>query len=248
MTDMENGMILRCKNISFQYEKGRDALTECSFDMTDGGRLGLIGCNGAGKSTLLKLITGLLKPEGGSIEVDGREVCKANLAEIRKTAGFVFQEAENQLFMPTVAEDVAFGPFNYGARGGELERMVTAALESLGIENLGDRRITRLSGGEKKLVSLATVLALKPKLLILDEPTIALDPGNRRRLINILNGLSQAQLIASHDLDMIWDTCSEVILMSGGRITARGPVKEILTDRELLETNGLELPLRLQGG
>ena len=123
---MENSMILRCKNISFQYERGRNTLTECSFDMPKGGRLGLIGCNGAGKSTLLKIITGLLKADGGSAEVDGREVCKANLAEIRKTAGFVFQEAENQLFMPTVAEDVAFGPFNYGVRGGELEQTVTA--------------------------------------------------------------------------------------------------------------------------
>ncbi|MBD5156043.1 MAG: ABC transporter ATP-binding protein [Butyrivibrio sp.] len=245
---MENSMILRCKNISFQYERGRNTLAECSFDMPKGGRLGLIGCNGAGKSTLLKIITGLLKADGGSAEVDGREVCKANLAEIRKTAGFVFQEAENQLFMPTVAEDVAFGPFNYGVRGGELEQTVTAVLESLGIEKLGERRITRLSGGEKKLVSLATVLALNPKLLILDEPTIALDPGNRRRLINILKGLSQAQLIASHDLDMIWDTCDEVILMTEGRIAAHGSAKEILADRELLEANGLELPLRLQGG
>ncbi|MCM1308120.1 MAG: energy-coupling factor ABC transporter ATP-binding protein [Butyrivibrio sp.] len=241
-------MILECENISFRYDADRAALAECTFSAEEGARLGLIGCNGAGKSTLLKLITGLLKPCGGSIEVGGLKVCKANIAEIRKKAGFVFQEAENQLFMPTVAEDVAFGPFNYGIRDGELEQTVTAALASLGIEELRDRRITRLSGGEKKLVSLATVLALKPELLILDEPTIALDPGNRRRLIDILNGLSQTLLIASHDLDMIWDTCTDVILMTGGRIAASGSAREILTDRELLEANGLELPLRFSGG
>lgn len=241
-------MILRCENISFQYEKGRYTLTDCSFEIPNGVRMGLIGCNGAGKSTLLKLITGLLKPAGGRIEVGGLEVCRSNLAAVRQKAGFVFQEAENQLFMPTVCEDVAFGPSNYGLSGGELEEAVSAALESLGIEGLRDRRITRLSGGEKKLVSLASVLVMKPELLILDEPTTALDPGNRRLLINILKGLAQAELIASHDLDMIWDTCSEVILLADGHVAARGTTEKILTDKELLEANGLELPLRFQGG
>lgn len=241
-------MILKCENISFQYEKGRRTLTDCSFEIAEGARIGLIGCNGAGKSTLLKLITGLLKPDGGRIEVGGLEVCKANLAAVRQKAGFVFQEAENQLFMPTVGEDVAFGPSNYKMSGSVLDEAIGETLKSLGIEGLRDRRITRLSGGEKKLVSLASVLVMKPSLLILDEPTTALDPGNRRRLINILKELSQAQLIASHDLDMIWDTCSEVLLLADGHIAARGAAEKILTDKELLEENGLELPLRFQGG
>ncbi len=132
--------------------------------------------------------------------------------------------------------------------GSVLDEAIGETLKSLGIEGLRDRRITRLSGGEKKLVSLASVLVMKPSLLILDEPTTALDPGNRRRLINILKELSQAQLIASHDLDMIWDTCSEVLLLADGHIAARGAAEKILTDKELLEENGLELPLRFQGG
>lgn len=244
---MDNDLILECRDVFYQYEPNTDVLKACSFEIAAGEHVGLIGCNGAGKSTLLKLIVGLLATSHGSINVAGLEVCKANLAEVRRMVGFVFQEAENQLFMPTVAEDVAFGPSNYGQSGGDLERTVADTLESLGISNLARRRITRLSGGEKKLVSLATVLALKPKLLILDEPTIALDPGNRRRLINILKGLPNAEFIASHDLDMIWDICGRVLLMDGGCIVAQGATRDILTDKGLLEAHGLELPFRLQG-
>lgn len=240
-------MILQVKDLKYGYDASADVLKGCNLCCDDNEKVGLIGCNGAGKSTLLKLIVGLLVPERGVVTVDGIRVQRQNYEKVRKAAGFVFQDADNQLFMPTVAEDVAFGPANYGISGSELDGLVEETLMSLGIEQLAKRRTTRLSGGEKKLVSLATVLALRPKLLILDEPTIALDPGNRRRLINILKGLDMAQLIASHDLDMVWDICDRVVLMSNGEIIADGAAKTILSDRELLEKSGLELPLRLQG-
>ena len=243
----DNGMILEIKDLEYAYDSSGNALNGLDLCCRYNEKTGIIGCNGAGKSTLLKLIVGLLSPSKGSVKVDKIPVERANLAKVRKTVGFVFQDADSQLFMPTVAEDVAFGPANYGVSGNELEQLVQNTLKSLGIEQLAGRRTTRLSGGEKKLVSIATVLALKPKLLILDEPAIALDPGNRRRLINILRGLDMAQLIASHDLDMVWDVCDRVVLIKEGVIIADGKTKEILSDKSLLEKSGLELPLRLQG-
>lgn len=238
--------ILEIENLSFEYIKGKKVLEDINLSCKKDEKLGVIGCNGAGKSTLLKLMVGLDKIEYGKITISGLEVCKKNLSLIRQKAGFVFQDADNQLFMPTVEDDIAFGPYNYGLRGAKLKEVVHNVMDELGIAEIAKNRITNLSGGEKKMVSLATVMVLKPDVLIFDEPTIALDPGNRRKLINCLKALYGAQIIASHDLDMIWDVCSRVILMKDGKIIAEGTTQEILSDKKLLEGAGLELPLRFQ--
>lgn len=238
-------MIAKINNITFRYDKKQVALDGVTFEVGAHECVGIIGGNGAGKSTLLKSIVGLVEGETGYTEVEGVTLNKNNLELIRKSVGYVFQDADSQLFMPTVEDDIAFGPRNYGVPADRITEIIDEVLAKLGIGNLKSRRTTRLSGGEKKLVSLATVLALNPKLLIFDEPTIALDPGNRRRFINVINEIDTAKIIASHDLDMIWDTCSRVILLSEGKLVASGPTKTILSDKELLESHNLELPLRL---
>lgn len=172
---------------------------------------------------------------------------KKNLSAIRKNIGYVFQDADSQLFMSNVYEDLAFAPRNYGLSESEVEERVQKALEMVHIEHLKDKQVYKMSGGEKKLVSIATILTMMPDVILMDEPSVALDPKNRRNLIHILNGFRQLKIIASHDLDMILDTCSRVILMSDGKIIRDGDVKEILFDKELLEAHGLELPFCMQG-
>ena len=198
-----------------------------------------------GKSTLLKLLVGLELGYTGEIIIDDMKVEKKNLAEIRQKIGYVFQDSDSQLFMPTIYEDVAFAPKNYGFSEEEVQNRTIEALKNVGIEDLKDRPIYHLSGGQKKLASIATVLSMKPDILIFDEPTIALDPRNRRKFIEVLNSLSGTKIVASHDLDLIYDTCEKTILISDGKIIKSGLTKEILNDKELLENNGLELPLLL---
>ncbi len=239
-------MILEINNVQFAYEKNQRILNDISFTIDQGEQVALIGSNGAGKSTLLKMIVGLLEPDSGIITAVGHQVNKKSLAEVRKKIGFVFQEAEYQLFMPTVYEDIAFGLENYGMKQEEVEMTVQEILSILNIEDLSDKRTTRLSGGEKKLVSIGTVLALQPELLIFDEPTIALDPLNRRGLIKVLNELKMAKLIATHDLDMVLDTCDKVIILSKGNIVVQGKPKDILLNQAIMEECGLELPLSMQ--
>lgn len=182
----------------------------------------------------------------GRILVDGMEVLPRNLAQIRRKLGFVLQNSDNQMFMPTVFEDMIFGLLNYGMSRKEAERKVDEVLEKLGQKNLKYLYNHKISGGEKRMAAVATVLAMEPEVLLMDEPTSALDPYNRRIIINTVRGLSQTKIITSHDLDMIYDTCDRVILISGGRIAADGPAEEILHNRELLEANRMELPLRFQ--
>lgn len=209
--------------------------------------VGIVGANGAGKSTLLKLLVGLDLGFQGSIRIEEIEVRKETLAHVREKIGFVFQDSDSQLFMNTVYQDVAFAPRNYGLSEQEVQRRVESALMKAGITHLRDRQIYKLSGGEKKLVSIATILSMTPDILIMDEPSIALDPKNRRNLIHILNSFDHLKIIASHDLDMILDTCSRTILLNNGQIVADGPTEKILRDKELLEANNLELPFCLQG-
>ena len=171
---------------------------------------------------------------------------KKNLTDIRAKIGYVFQDSESQLFLSTVYEDVAFGPRNYGYREEEVNRRVMDALRKVHLEELKDRHIYRMSGGQKKLASIATILSMEPEVMLLDEPSIALDPRNRRTLIHILNEMKETKIIASHDLDMIWDTCERTILLSEGKVIKDGKTAEILSDRKLLEENGLELPLSMQ--
>ena len=195
----------------------------------------------------MKLLVGLLNGHEGEILVQGQPVTKRNLTEIRKKVGYVFQDSDSQLFMSTVYEDVAFGPRNYGCSEEETEQKVMDALRKVRLEALKDRQIYRMSGGEKKLASIATILSIGPEVILLDEPSVALDPRNRKNLIHILNGMPETKVIASHDLDMILDTCQKTVLLSEGKVIRQGDTKEILQDRELLEAHGLELPLCMQG-
>lgn len=234
------------EHVSFGYETGKEVLKEISFHAGEGESVGLIGANGVGKSTLLKMLVGLNLQFSGTIRVENIPVEKNTLAEIRSRIGYVFQDSDSQLFMNTAYDDIAFAPRNYGLSEEEVERRVNQALAMTGITYLKERQIYKMSGGEKKLVSIATILSMTPDIILMDEPSIALDPKNRRNIIHILNSFDHLKVIASHDLDMILDTCERTILMADGAIVADGPTKEILTDRELLERNHLELPLCLQ--
>ena len=232
-------------HVSFCYEPGVPAVHDLSFTIRDGECVGLIGANGAGKSTLMQLLLGLLAGEG-AITVDSLAVGKKNLAAIRQKIGFVLQDADNQMFMPTVLDDMVFGPCNYGLSRVEAERRADEVLARLNLSHLKNRYNHKLSGGEKRMAAIATILAMEPSVIVMDEPTTALDPVNRRAVIHAINDLSQTKLIASHDLDMILDTCTRVIVLSHGAIAADGDAQTILRDRALLEANRLELPLRLQ--
>ena len=238
--------MIEFQHVSFAYEKDRPVLRDLSFRIERGEAVGLIGANGAGKSTVMKLLLGLLQGEG-RILVDGTEVRRETLGEVRKKLGFVLQNSDNQMFMPTVYEDMIFAPLNYMLSREEAEARVDAVLARLHLEDLKHRYNHKISGGEKRMAAIATVLAMEPEAILMDEPSSALDPYNRRIVIRTIRELGQTKLISSHDLDMILDTCSRVILLSGGRIAADGAAEEILRDRALLERHRLELPLRLAG-
>ena len=235
------------ENLSYAYETGVPVLQDICLHAGENESIGLIGANGAGKSTFLQLLVGLGTGFTGSIRVEEIPLEKKTLPKIREKIGYVFQDADAQLFMTTVGEDIAFAPRNYGLPEEEVEKRVQTALEQTHISHLRDKAVYKLSGGEKKLASIATILSMTPHIILLDEPSVALDPQNRRNLIRILGEFDHLKIIASHDLDFIWDTCERVILLSGGRIVRDGSAEEILRDRALLEANGLELPLSLTG-
>jgi len=238
--------MIEFKNVSFSYEADAEVLRDLSFSIAEGESVGLIGANGAGKSTIMKILLGLL-PHEGSVAVDGIEVHKKNLPEIRKKLGFVLQDSDNQMFMPTVYEDMMFAPRNYGLSKEAAEKKVDAILAELGLEALKHRYNHKISGGEKRMAAIATILAMEPEAILMDEPSTALDPVNRRTIINTINRLPQTKLIASHDLDMILETCDRVLLISKGSIAADGKAEKILRNRELLEKNRMELPFCLAG-
>ena len=233
------------ENVSIAYEKGSPVLSGLSFTIENAEAVGLIGANGSGKTTLMRVLLGLM-PYEGTVTVDGLPVRKENLREIRKKIGLVLQNSDSQMFMPTVYEDIMFAPLNYGMSREEAEKRTDDVLEKLGLTELKHRHNHKISGGEKRMAAIATVLAMDPEAMIMDEPTSALDPYNRRVVINTIRSLPNTKLIASHDLDMILDTCDRVILLGGGGIAADGPAEKVLQDRELLEANRLELPLRYQ--
>ena len=228
------------EHVNYSYEKSVPILQDITFTAHENDSIGLIGANGVGKSTLLKLLVGLNPDYEGSIRVEEMPVVKEMLPKVREKIGYVFQDSDSQLFMSTVFEDVAFAPRNYGLPETEVEQRVSHALEQIHIGHLRDKQIYKLSGGEKKLASIATILSTEPDVILMDEPSVALDPKNRRNLINILNRLNQAKIIASHDLNMIMDTCERTILLSDGKIIKDGNTKEILLDKELMEESGLE--------
>lgn len=243
---MVDDITVNIKNVSFCYEAGKNILNDISINACGDENIGLIGANGVGKSTLLKLLVGLNLGFQGDIEIEGIPVTKKNLAGIREKIGYVFQDSESQLFMSNVYDEIAFAPRNYGLSEGETEKRVENALKSIHIEYLCGRQIYKMSGGEKKMVSIATILGMEPDIILMDEPSIALDPANRRNLINILKETKQLKIIASHDLDMVLEVCDRVILMADGRIMKDAKAKEILTDEQLLLDAGLELPLCMQ--
>lgn len=233
-------------DLEYTYPDGTAALRGVSFSVAAGEAVGLVGPNGAGKSTLIWVLAGFLVPRRGKAFIMGREVRKATLADVRRGLGVVFQDPDDQLFMPTLFEDVAFGPLNLGLDREEVERRVIEALREVGLESDRDRFPGHLSAGEKRLAALAAVLAARPEVLVFDEPTSDLDPRARRMFIERTARLSQARLIASHDLEMVLDLCARVVLLDRGKVVADGPAIEILSDGRLVESHGLEVPYSLR--
>lgn len=230
------------RDLAFSYPDGTPALSGVTFEITHGESVALVGANGAGKSTLLMHLNGFLWPTSGAVEIGDIPVTKGTLQGIRKTVGMVFQDPDDQLFMPTVYEDVAFGPMNLGLPAEEIDARVMNALERVGIEHLRDRPPYRLSGGEKRSAAIATVLAMWPNVLVMDEPSSNLDPRARRRLIDLLGTFEHTKIIATHDLDLALELCGRTIVMSEGAVLADGPTREIFADGALLEASGLEQP------
>ena len=225
--------IINCKNVSFSYEKSK-VIDNISFEIEKSENVGIIGANGSGKTTLFKLLLGLENTTEGIIKIDNLEVKKGNLNEIRSKMGYLFQDSDNQLFMNTVEDEISFALYNYDIEENEIKNRVNYTLEKLDIKELKDRKIINLSGGEKKLVAIASIIAMKPEILLLDEPTNALDPKYRRIIIKILNDINCTKIIASHDLDMISKTCSRVIFIHKGKVIKIGNSKEVLSDEEFL--------------
>ena len=239
--------IVSLSDVCFSYPHGAPVLEGISTRIEHGEAVGLIGANGVGKSTLLMLLCGILSPTRGEIRLGEMLVTPRTLSAVRQRIGFVFQNPDDQLFMPTVGEDVAFGPLNLGISGTEIEGLVAKALATAGISHLKDRAPYKLSGGEKRAAAIAGVLAMEPDILIMDEPTAALDPKSRRRFICLAAEFSHTRIIATHDLDMVMDLCPRTIILQGGRIAHDGPTATLLADERIMAENDLELPLSLQG-
>jgi len=238
--------IVDLKDVQFRYPDGTEALKGISFRILHGESVGLAGANGAGKTTLLLSLSAHLIPTNGEISIGEVPLSKKTRQEIRKKVGFIFQRPDDQLFMPTVYEDVAFGPINLGLNQEKVDERVRNSLEKVGCLHLINRPPHRLSEGQKRSVTIASVMAMNPDILVMDEPASSLDPKSRRQLINLLNGFKHTKIIASHDLDLILDVCERCIIIRDGRVAADGPSKEILLNEELLEENNLELPLSRQ--
>lgn len=237
---------IEVQDVQYEYPDGHRAIDGVSFIVHHGESVGIIGANGAGKSTLLMLLAGILSPSAGRIIVGGLPVTKKTLPAIRQRLGMVFQDPDDQLFMTTVYEDVAFGPRNYGLDEKEVESRVLEALRMVGIAHLKDRPPFRLSGGEKRAAAIATVLSMQPDILVMDEPTATLDPRSRRRAIALLRDFQHTKIIAGHDLDMVLELCDRTIVLGDGKVVADGAAPGILTDAELMNSCGLEVPPALQ--
>lgn len=239
-------LAVEVKGLRFTYPDGRQALSGVDLEVEPGERLAVLGPNGAGKSTLMLHLNGIHTPASGNIWIGGIEVGPSTLAEIRRRVGLVFQDTNDQLFMPTVFEDVAFGPANLGLRGDELEKRVEEALARVSAGDTAHRAPHHLSGGEKRRVSIATVLAMRPDVLVLDEPAVGLDPSGRRDLITTLVGLKVTQLIVTHDLPLALELCERAVIMYGGRVVASGPTRQLLSDAQLLGRSSLEMPFEFK--
>jgi cobalt/nickel transport system ATP-binding protein len=239
------GVRVEVDSASYTYADGTDALHSVGFVLEPGESVGLVGPNGSGKSTLLSLLNGLLAPTAGQVRVGGTVVQSSTLSEIRRSVGLVFQDPDDQLFMPTVLEDVAFGPMNLGCAPADAEARARRALDAVGSTDLLSRSPQRLSLGQRSAVAIAAVLAMDPDVLALDEPAGRLDPRARRTLISLLRGFPHTRLVASHDLDLVLDLCDRVLVLDRGRLVGDGPAPELLADGAFLRRHGLELPLGL---
>jgi cobalt/nickel transport system ATP-binding protein len=238
--------IVEFKGVCFRYPDGTDALRGVSFRITHGEAVGIVGANGAGKSTILMHMNGHLLPSAGSVTIGDLELRKQTRQEVRRKVGIVFQNPDDQLFMPTVFDDVSFGPLNLGMSPESAQERVHEALKTVNCLGLENKPSHHLSAGQKSAVAIASVLAMDPDILVMDEPAANLDPKSRRALINMLKTFAHSKIIASHDLDLILDVCSRCIVIRNGIVIADGPSNEILSNETLLEDNNLELPLSLQ--
>lgn len=239
--------IVEAKDLEFAYPDTTQALLDISFKITHGESVAIVGANGAGKSTLLLHLNGYLTPTSGQVRIGDFPLTKETLQEVRRTVGMAFQDPDDQLFMSTVYDDVAFGPLNLGLPIEEVDSRVKTALETVGVLALKDRPPHRLSSGQKRRVAIATVLSMSPDILVMDEPTSGLDPQARRRLIEMLQTFKHSKIIATHDLDMVLDLCERTIILNEGKIQADGKTSDIFQDEKLLTDCHLEKPLRLQG-
>ena len=233
---------LRLRGLRYAYPDGTVALGGIDLDVAAGERVALLGPNGAGKTTLMLHLNGVLSASGGTVEIGDITLSGSTLQQIRRRVGLVFQDPDDQLFMPTLAQDVAFGPANFGLRGAELDARVAHALAAVSMTELAQRSPAHMSGGQRRRGALATVLSCEPDVLVLDEPSANLDPVARRELAETLSGLTATMLIATHDLPYAAQLCDRAIVMDGGVIVADGPVREVLSDADLLAAHRLELP------
>lgn len=234
--------VLDIQGLAFAYPDGRQALFGVELQVERGERVAVLGPNGAGKTTLVLHLNGILTAGAGSVHVDGLAVEKANLAEIRRRVGLVFQDPDDQLFMATVARDVAFGPANAGLQGHDLDHRVADALAQVGMAEVADRAPHHLSYGQRRRVAVATVLAMEPDVLVLDEPTSNLDPQSRRELAEVLRRLAVTTVIVTHDLPYALELCPRSVILDKGRIVADGPTRDLLADDALMAEHRLELP------
>ena len=239
--------IVEIKGLSHVYPDGTEAVRDISLRITHGESVAIVGANGAGKSTLLHHLNGYLAPTSGIVRIGDYPLTSDTMREVRRTVGMIFQDPDDQLFMPTIYDDVAFGPFNLGLPRDEVERRVREALERLGIIHLKDKPPFKLSAGEKRRAAIATVLSMTPDILVLDEPTTGLDPLGRRQIIAILKEFTHTKIIATHDLDLVLDLCPRTIVLNNGQVRSDGLTLEIFRDDELLAECHLERPLSMQG-
>jgi cobalt/nickel transport system ATP-binding protein len=238
--------VVEVRDLHFTYPDGTEALRGVSFRLTHGEAVAIIGGNGAGKSTLLQHLNGYHLPQRGTVRIGEIPLAAETVNAIRRSVGVVFQDADDQLFMPTVFDDVAFGPLNFGLPAAEVEARVHAALQRVGMDQLGRRPPYKLSAGEKRAVAIATVLAMTPDVLVMDEPSSNLDPRARRRLIGLLHSFEHTRIIATHDLELVVEVCPRVIVLDQGQIVAQGATHEILNDETLMLAHGLERPHSLR--
>jgi len=238
--------IVEAKDVEYSYPDNTEALRGISFRITHGESVAIVGANGAGKSTLLAHLSGVFAPSRGLVRIGDYPVTKQTLQHIRRSVGMVFQNPDDQLFMPTVFDDVAFGPLNLGLPPDEVDRRVTQALNTVGVANLINRAPYKLSGGQKRAVAIASVLSMQPDVLVMDEPSAGLDPSARRQLINLLKSFKHTKIVASHDLDLVLDVCARTIVLAEGKVIADGPTLQVFGDASLLARSNLEKPLRMQ--